>query len=243
MGNRGKLRDIMLRLVILLAIAILSWPTAALTQVSRTVPKEVVIYVHPEMPDIDFVSPLICELSRVLVAPVRAEKLDLPIDMSLMASLTELDSRKVLGRLYFATTRDPEIFMYLLVPHPLRLDNKATFATNFGLPYNKGVVSIFQLMPSRQSMTLAQIADVTMRRTYKIILRYVGQSAGLWQKNGCVLQLPRGIGELDGKSSDFCEEDRAYLVEAGVLKRQPGGGVCAPVSQRTGARTFEVVTR
>jgi predicted Zn-dependent protease len=199
-------------------------------QVPLMAPKEIVIYVHEDLPDTDFVDPLVCELSRVLAVPVRTERSSMPIDLGVMASMSELDAAKVLDRLYLATGPFKQAFMYIIVPHGLRSNGGRVFGTNFGPPYNKGVVSIADLVPVGPGVTPQQATDRTFRRTYKIILRYIAQAAGLWAKTGCVMAMPRGLGELDGKPSEFCEDDRASLVAAGVLKPEPGNGVCGPVA-------------
>jgi predicted Zn-dependent protease len=204
----------------------------ASAQLPGAVPQQVVIYVHSDMPNTDFVDPLVCALTRALVAPVRAEKFDMPIDLALMGSLHELSSEKVLGRLYQQTGPYTGTVMFLLVPYPILSDGRPVFGTNYGAPYNKAVVSIQSLTPLPRGANQQQTTDVVVRRAYKILLRYIGQIGGLWSGNGCVMTMPHGLGELDAKPHDFCEDDRATLVAARVIKETPSGTCSAVVASR-----------
>lgn len=204
----------------------------ALAQTPLLGPQEVVLYVHSDLETTDFVDQLVCELSRVLVAPVRAQEIHLPLDIGLMASSTQIAADKLAARFFQATAGDggSRTFRFLLVPYDLRGGNyRYVFAASFGPPYNGGVVSTARLAPNPTGSSRAQAARITLDRTYKVILRYVGQISGLWTSNGCVLAMPRGIDELDNKSREFCDGDRVILVDAGILKARPGSG-CTPIA-------------
>lgn len=211
-------------------LALLAGPVGA--QVPGVVPREIVVYVQEDMPNTDFVDPLVCALGRTLVAPVRAEKFAMPVDIGLMGSLSELSSEKVLGRLYQQTGPYAGTVMFLLVPYPVLLNGRRVFGTNYGAPYNKAVVSIPSLEPLPPGATPAQTTDAVVRRAYKVLLRYVGQIGGLWNKNDCVMMMPHGLNQLDAKSHDFCEDDRAALVAAGVLKKTPAADCVTVISER-----------
>jgi predicted Zn-dependent protease len=207
-----------------LAVAGLLWAGAVAAQAQLASPQEVVILIHRDLENAEFVEPLVCELSRTLVAPVRARPIDLPLDLGLMASPTQLDALKVATRLRQTTASEigPETFAFLLVPHDLTSARfRYVFGASFGRPYNNGVVSTARLAASTTGAE--QPVHLVMLRTYKIILRYVAQLAGLWEQDGCVLAMPRGVEELDAKPSEFCDADRAVLVEAGVVKAYPDG--------------------
>lgn len=207
-------------------------PVGASAQVPDVVPREVVIYVHTDMPNADFVDPLVCALTRALAAPVRAEKFALPIDIGLMGSLHELSSEKVLARLYQQTGPYAGTVMFLLVPYPILSEGRPVFGTNYGPPYNKAVVSISSLAFMPRGATSVQAKDAIVGRAYKVLLRYIGQIGGLWNKDDCVMKMPRGLEELDAKPPDFCAGDRALLVAAGVLKNTPAADCSTVVSQR-----------
>jgi predicted Zn-dependent protease len=211
-------------------LALLAGPVSA--QVPGVVPSEIVIYVQEDMPNTDFVDPLVCALSRALVAPVRAEKFSMPIDISMMGSLSELSSEKVLGRLYQQAGPYAGTVVFLLVPYPILSNGRPVFGTNYGTPYNKAVVSISSLEQLPRSATPAQTTDAIVRRAYKVLLRYVGQISGLWSKNDCVMMMPHGLQQLDAKSHDFCEDDRATLVAMGVLKKAPAADCSTVISER-----------
>jgi hypothetical protein len=77
-------------------------------------------------------------------------------------------------------------------------------------------------------------------RAYKLILKSIARLAGLTSPDACVLAFPRSLEKLDRKSSDFCPDDRAALIAAGILKsreRQDGleGTDCVVISQRVPA--------
>ena len=196
----------------------------ASAQTGLVAPERVMIYVHRDVQDTDFVEPLVCELSRVLIAPVSAHISDLPIDISMMASMTELDARRVVPAFYQSTTQTTSTrdYAFLIIPYDLQNESTHhTFGTNFGMPYNRGVVSLAFLRPSGSTMSRAEVTTTTVSRTFKVILRYIGHLSGLWHRQGCVLAYPHGVPALDAKPADFCADDRARLVEAQVLKEKP----------------------
>jgi predicted Zn-dependent protease len=210
-----------------------SWSQTSAGGTALAPPRSVVLYVHADLKDDAFVEPLVCELQRVLVAPVRAQTLALAIGPEVMASATQVDVGKLTPRLAQTTREDggPETFKFLLTPHDLTGGNyRYVFGGSVGGPYNSGIVSTARLAPTGDGRPRGRATRLTMERTYKIILRYVAQLSGYRTAEGCVLAFPRGLGELDAKSSEFCADDRAVLVKAGVLKAQPGGG-CIPIAQ------------
>jgi predicted Zn-dependent protease len=72
------------------------------------------------------------------------------------------------------------------------------------------------------------VSDVTGDRLYKLMLKSVALLAGL-RTNGCVMAFPRNLPELDQKAAEFCPDDRAALVAAGILKDKPFGA-CSTVA-------------
>jgi len=82
-----------------------------------------------------------------------------------------------------------------------------------------------------------------------LILKSIARLAGLTSSNGCILAFPRSLDELDAKSSEFCSDDHALLVDSGLLKAEESGG-CALISQtmpdardRLGLQTLTSETR
>lgn len=198
-------------------------------------PRGVVLYVHADLKDDAFVDPLVCELQRVLAVPVRVQSLKLTIDPEVMASATQVDVSKLAARLAQVTRGDggPETFKFLLTPHDLTGGKyRYLFGASMGNPYNNGIVSTARLAPSG-GMPRGSATQLTMQRTYKIILRYIAQLSGYRTAEGCVLAFPRSLGELDAKPPEFCADDRAVLVGVGLLKARPGGG-CMPVARLEG---------
>lgn len=220
--------------VLFAATSVLAHVPAA-AQTALAPPREVVLYVHQELENTDFVGPLVCELSRALVAPVRARPIALPLDIGLMASPAQFESARVAQRFLQATAGDGDhrVFKFLLFPHDLRAGPyRYVFGSSFGPPYNNGVVSTARLRPDGAEPSSRQSIEITLARTYKVILRYVAHLSGMWGANGCVLAMPSSIDELDKKPAEFCDDDRALLVEAGVIKPHPGG-ICGPVAMIT----------
>lgn len=223
------------RLMIILTLIGLADARSVSAQAPLAAPQEVVLYVHADLEDDAFVDPLVCELSRVLVAPVRAQPIQLAIGADLMASASQLDVEKVAVRLLQATVHDDgkRTYRFLLVPYDLRGGPyRYVFGASFGAPYNNGVVSTARIAPDRNGLMGSQATQVTVGRAYKILVRYVAQLAGLRNSNGCVLAMPRGLEELDHKPATFCDGDQAALVDGGVLKPRPSGGACSPVASR-----------
>lgn len=191
---------------------------------SFAAPDEVVIYVHKDMKDTDFVDGVVCELGRVLVAPVRSETIDLPLLKSYLATPTQLDADRL--RTVFANateSTDRRIFRYLLLPYDLKVKglNYVFSSTGLeGLPV--GVMSTIRLIPREPGLSRKRISDMTGDRVYKLMLKSVAILAGL-RTNGCIMAFPNDLTELDRKSAEFCAPDRAGLVASGVLKDKPYG--------------------
>ncbi len=192
-------------------LALLAGPVSAQNLVP---PDEIVIYVHKDLPrqDADFVEGLVCELSRVVVAPVRATRSELPLTRSDLATPTQLDANKV--RLSFArtTTGEGRAFRYLILPFSNTVLDGET-AT---------VMSTIRLVPREPGLSRKRVADVTADRIYKLMLKSVALLSGL-RTNSCIMAFPRSLPELDAKSDEFCPDDKAALIAAGVLKARPVG--------------------
>src|SRR3954454_18316312 len=85
-------------------------------------PAEVVLCIHSDLKSTDFVQPLVCELQRVLIAPVSVQTLDVPLGPELLATKTQFDVRKVADRFVQATARsgNQPSFKYLLIPFDMK---------------------------------------------------------------------------------------------------------------------------
>jgi len=96
--------------------------TMAAAQTARLVPPdEIVIHVHKDMRDTDFVEGLVCEFGRVLVAPVSATTSDLPLPRSYLMTETQLDTRRVAASFAAATQGEGRVYRYLLLPYDLKV--------------------------------------------------------------------------------------------------------------------------
>lgn len=193
---------------------------------SAAVPKELVLYAHQDLEADELVQQLACQLSAVLVAPVRVRPIELPIDLSLVASGNQLDAERVIRRLYTTIANQRQFgtdsFVLLLVPYYL-YNKHPTFGTTFGAPYNMGVVSIGSVMSPGADLAVAEVRKVVTSRAFKVSFRYVAHMAGLWERNGCVLEFPYGLAGIDRKPAELCPDDHATLVAAGVVKATPSG--------------------
>jgi predicted Zn-dependent protease len=209
-------------------IALLAGPVSAQGLVA---PDEVVIYVHADIPeqDTDFVEGLVCELGRVLVAPVRAAKSDLPLYRSYLATPTQLDPLKVRLPFARATVGEGRVFRYLLVAWDLKIPG-LNYVFSSTVPDSEGVavMSPIRLVPREPGLSRKRISDVTGDRIYKLMLKSIALLAGL-NSEGCVMMFPRSLDELDQKPAEFCPNDKAALIAAGVLKEKPFGA-CSTVA-------------
>jgi predicted Zn-dependent protease len=187
-------------------------------------PAEVVLHVHSDLKSTDFVEPLVCALKSVLVAPVSAKTLDLPLGPELLATSSQFDVGKVANRFIRATAANggPRTFKYLLVPYDLKNETyRYVFLTGFGgatSPVHAGVLSTARLDVSDPKVPHHEGGAITTLRAYKLILKSIARVAGYVAPQGCILAFPRNLAELDQKPSEFCPEDRAVLVAAGILK-------------------------
>jgi predicted Zn-dependent protease len=232
---------LLLSVAILLAGASIAPAEDAIGQSSRrlVVPAEVVLYLHSDVNNTDFVRPLVCLLQRVLVAPVSTQTLKLPLGPELLATSTQFDVGKVANRFIRATASDgtPPSFKYLLLSFDLKADPwRYVFATSFGdetTSYHVGVVSTARLSVGDPNPQSHRGAETTAMRAYKLILKSIARVAGLHSPDACVLAFPRSLEELDQKSCEFCPDDRAALVAAGVLKEKEGqeGEGCVAISE------------
>lgn len=212
------------RFGILVAVLAFFTAGAAAGQPRLAAPDEVVIYLHPSLKDTDFAEGLVCELGRVLVAPVRTTTIDLPITSEHLATRTQLDVDKV-ARLFAQNTGSDggRTFRYLILPSDLKAQGlNYVFAQTYAGEYRVSVVSVARLRPDERGLSRKRISDVTGERLYKLMLKSVAFLSGL-RTNGCVMSFPRSLPELDAKAAEYCPEDRAALVDAGVLKARPFG--------------------
>jgi predicted Zn-dependent protease len=195
-------------------------------------PDEVVIYIHKDLTETDFVDGLVCELSRVLVAPVRTDSINLPLDRSYLATPTQLDAEKLSFPFHKATVGDNGAFRYLLLPYDLKVSGlNYVFADTTMSGAMVAVMSTIRLIPRDPQMTRKRVSDITGDRLYKLMLKSIALLSGLRSK-GCIMKFPRSLPELDAKPAEFCPEDRAALVAAHVLKDKPFGA-CNTVAMVT----------
>jgi predicted Zn-dependent protease len=204
-------------------------------------PAEIVLYIHSDLKSTDFVQPLVCALQRVLAAPVSTQTLNLRLGPELRATSTQFDVGKVAGLFLQATAADgnSQSFKYLLIPYDLKAEPwHYVFSTSFGnetTPYHAGVLSTARLDVTDPRQQHHQGSDITAMRAYKLILKSIARVAGLKSPDACILVFPRSLDELDRKSAEFCPDDRAALISAGILKSEEAqeGKDCVAVSQRT----------
>lgn len=238
-----KLQRLMLIVALLLASASIALAQEPLRYASRglVAPAEIVLYIQSDLTSTDFVQPLVCALQRVLVAPVSTQILDLRLGPELRATSTQFDVGKVASLFLQATAADgsSQSFKYFLIPYDLKAEPwHFVFATSFGnetTPYHAGVLSTARLDVADPRQPHQQGRDITAMRAYKLILKSIARVAGLKSPDACILVFPRSLDELDRKSPEFCPDDRAALVSAGILKPEEAqeGKDCVAVSQRT----------
>jgi predicted Zn-dependent protease len=218
----------------LIAAALLAAGTSAAPAQQLIAPAEIVLYLHADLKRTDFVRPLVCALQRVLAAPVSTRTSSLRLGRELLANPAQFDVSKVADRFIQATAADggPQSFRYLLVAHDLKSEPwRYVFSTSFGnetTPYHAGVLSTFRLDAGNRG------SEITAMRAYKLILKSIARVAGLKTPGGCILDFPRSLDELDRKSFEFCPDDRAMLVKAGILNEKDGqqGTDCLAVARR-----------
>ncbi len=213
-------------------------------------PTEVVLYIQSELKSTDFIQPLVCALQRVLNAPVSTQTLDLPLGPELLATAAQFDVAKVADRFIRATAADggSQSFKYFLIPFDLKAEPwRYVFSTSFGngrTSYHVGIVSTARLDTGNPRQQQHHGGEITAMRAYKLILKSIARVAGLRSPEACILSFPRSLDELDRKSSDFCPDDRAALVAAGILRPKEGqeGPDCTAISAASVARMSEATS-
>src|SRR6201999_2878386 len=110
------------------------------------------------------------------------------------------------------------------------------FASSFSFarpPSRVGIMSTARLDTRNPNYPNEQNSAQTAHRLYKLVLKSVARLAGLKSPDACILVFPRSLEELDRKSAEFCPDDRAALVKAGILKPEAEvGTACTLVSSR-----------
>jgi predicted Zn-dependent protease len=205
-------------------------------------PAEVVLYIQSGLKRTDFVQPLVCALRRVLTAPVSVQALDLPLGSELLATPTQFEATKVADRFIQRTADEGNApsFKYLLVPFDLKVDAwnwRYAFSTSFGdetTSYHVGVVSTARIAAGNLGPQLPWDREITATRAYKLILKSIARTTGHRGTGACMLRTSLSLEELDRKSSEFCPDDRAALVAAGVLKEkeEQNGPGCVSIAWR-----------
>lgn len=186
-------------------------------------PDEVVIHIHEDLKDTDFVEGLICELSRVLAMPVSASTSNLAFAGVDFATNTQLDADRVRYSFARANEGNGRIFRYLIHPYDMKVNGlRYVFASTGRDGLLVGVMSTIRLVPAAPGMTRKRVSDITATRLYKLMLKSVAYLSGL-DSDGCIMRFPSSLAELDAKSDEFCPEDHARLVEARILKARPVG--------------------
>jgi predicted Zn-dependent protease len=217
----------------------LPWTISIADAEELSAPSEVMLYVHSEMTRTEFVERLECALKHVLVAPVSTQDLKLALGRDLQASPTQLDVQKVANAFVQATKHEggSRTFKYLFLPFDLKdAEHRYVFATSFSNaqpPAHVGIMSTARLDTRNPNYPKEQNGAQTAHRLYKLVLKSVARLAGLKSPDACVLVFPRSLEELDQKSSEFCPDDRAALVKAGILKAEEDVGTgCELVASR-----------
>jgi predicted Zn-dependent protease len=198
-------------------------------EVARPIaPAEVVLYIQSDLKRTDFVQPLVCALRHVLTAPVSVQPLDLPLGSELLANPTQFEATKVADRFIQRTANEGNApsFKYLLVPFDLKVEAwnwRYAFSVSFGdetTPYHVGVVSTARIVAGNWWLQSPWDREITATRAYKLILKSIAYRTGHGGTGACILATPLSLEELDRKTSEFCPDDRAALVAAGILKEK-----------------------
>ncbi|HSI01664.1 MAG TPA: hypothetical protein VLA02_13760 [Reyranella sp.] len=193
-------------------------------------PGEIVIHVNSDVRNTEVVEPLVCELAKVVQAPVRARKIDLALTDDLLESGRQFSPRKIVQRFAVATASESELpnpFRYLILDHDLKVPQlNYVFAETYMPPLS--VISVTRLAPNVEPDVAKRAAtEITLARVYKLMMKSVAVMAGL-KSAGCVMMFPRSVAELDAKPSEYCADDRAALAAAKVIKETPSA-TCADV--------------
>ena len=211
-------------------LALLAGPVSAQNLVP---PGEIVIHVNGDVRNTDFVEPLVCELQKVVQAPVRARKIELALTDDLLERVGQYSPRKIARRFAAAAAGESDQanpFHYLILDHDLKVPElNYLFAETYTPPMS--VISVIRLAPDGWFSSRKKSAEVTQHRVYKLMLKSVAIMAGL-KGRGCVMMFPRSLDELDDKPSEYCPNDRAALVAASVIKETPSASCSTVVAAR-----------
>jgi hypothetical protein len=160
----------------LLACAIVA-PFGVAAGQSRTLvaPDEIVLYLHAQIKNTDFVEPLVCLLRRVLVGSVESQSLKLSLSNEALASPSQFDVTKVATQFSRATAGEgtSRTFKYFLMPFDMKdAQYRYLFASSFS--GHVGVISLARLEVIEPRLSRRERAEATALRVYKLILGLQG---------------------------------------------------------------------
>jgi predicted Zn-dependent protease len=199
-------------------------PTVAPSALPLVRPRAVVLHVHSDVTDQQFLPELVRRL-RAALAPA-LHTLPTTFDLKPLRSWTGIvDGQAIAGALIGSVDwkRDAATVQVLLIADDLRLK-----PANFSLAVSNGTAAtphhivIVSLHRLQQVGLLDRATDRnparTAERAFKLILKNVARVSGYAASNLCVFGFPRSVDELDALPEGFCEPDRTLLVNAGIAR-------------------------
>jgi len=201
--------------------------SGALAQHVLQPPERIIVYLHPSLEYHEFVETLLCSLRAAVTAPVEEKAIEFPLSQTMLATPTQFAVERISEPFMRATAADeaPGTYKFLILPQDLKGGSyNFVFSSSLGGPdtsYHFSFVSTARLDITTPGITLEQRRDTLADRLYKLMIKAVARLSG-HQGDGCVMGFPLNLAELDAKTDEFCPEDEAMLMEAGILRHGRG---------------------
>lgn len=199
-------------------------PSAPPSALSMVRPRAVVLHVHSDITDQQFLPELVRRLEAALAPP----QFTLPtaFDLKPLRSLTGvIDGQALAGALIGSIDwkRDAATVQVLLIADDMRLKPaRFNFAVSNGTAATPHHIIIVSLARLQQVGLLDRATDKnparTAERVFKLIVKNVARVSGYAGSSLCVFGFPRSVDELDALPEGFCEPDRTLLVNAGIAR-------------------------
>lgn len=202
-------------------------PSSAVTPVAPAdvmQPEALILHIHNEVEDTDFLPHLERKLRERLNPPVTTQIVAL--DIQPLRGNRLIDARLLIDRLAGAIdwSRNKRVVHVFVVKDDFRLPPaNFNFAVSVGTassPFHVVVVSLARLQESRLFDAKRDSSPArTAERVYKMVAKNVAKVSGYAGSTRCLFSFPRNLAELDAIAEGFCEPDLSILGAAGIARQ------------------------
>lgn len=218
---RGVLRRV--AVAALVALAVLPAPVTAQMEPALHVTTKLKIYINSDIADRDFIPFLAQRLEERLRVPIELYNTDIDYTQADRSWRGAYHAESV-ENLFLQNGVSPEPYAteIIMIGEDMYMPpDRWNFSTMFWWEeknkYRTMMVSLHRLVPDQPYYSPTVRAIITADRLYKVIMKNTAFLSGR-ETQGCLLQFPRSVPQLDLLPTVFCPEDEKRLAEAGLLR-------------------------